>query len=291
MRRAVIALPVLLLALVPSSGAQTLPSCGSEEFVASLSMEREMYATHRYSGELELERPETSTKVYDEVNVRVTGPPGVVRRFRWDGRGDLDVVPQEAGPFSLTVSWDQQELDQPPACSGSATFDFTAGEALPVVLRPVKGRLAEGLPGPGYGFVLRFLFATQGPNRDAWDRADTTPLRVEARAVRAARRPSPTLAPAVIEFPAGEPEVRRSRVGVVQVRRARPRVDPYLVEVFVATRKGRARRGLRVDISQGTRSLGSFTLVGSCRTLISYGNTFADCRFKGRQPWLSGERL
>ena len=100
-------------------------------------------------------------------------------------------APRKAGPFSRTVSWDQQELDQPPACSGSATFEFTAGEALPVVLRPAKGRLAEGLPGPGYGFVLQSLFATQGPNRNAGDRADTTPLRVEARAVRAARRPSP----------------------------------------------------------------------------------------------------
>jgi hypothetical protein len=159
------------------------------------------------------------------------------------------------------------------------------------VLRPVRGKLAEGRPGPGYGFVLRFMFATQGPNRDAWDRADMTPLRVEARAVRAAKRPSRALAPAVIEFPPGEAEVRRSKVGVVQVRRARPRSDPYLAEVFVATRKGRARRGLRVDISQGARSLGSFTLVGTCKTLISYGNTYADCRFKGRQPWLWAPRL
>ena len=291
MRRAAVALPLLMLALAPSAGAQSLPPCGSEQFQARLSMERELYTTHSYSGELELEDPETSTKVYDPVNIRVTGPPGVVRRFRWGGRGDLDVVPQEPGPFSLTVSWDQQELDQPPACSGSATFDFTAGAALPVVLRPVRGRLAEGRPGPGYGFVLGFQFATQGPNRNAWDRADLTPLRVEARAVRAAKRPSPALAPAVIEFPPGEAEVRRSKVGVVQVRRARPRSDPYLAEVFVATRKGRARRGLRVDISQGGRRLGSFTLVGSCRTLISYGNTFADCSFKGRQPWLWAPRL
>ncbi len=236
MRRALAALPLLLLALVPSSGAQSLPPCGSEQFRAGLSMERDLYVSHAYNGEVTLDPPEDGTKVYDPVNIRVTGPPGVVRRFRWDGRGNLDVVPQQAGPLSLTVSWDQKELDQPPACSGSATFDFTVGEALPVVLRPVKGKLAEGRPGPGYGFVLRFLFATQGPNRNAWDRADTTPLRVAARAIRAARRPSLTLAPAVIEFPPGEAEVRRSKVGVVQVRRARPRSDPYLAEVFVATR-------------------------------------------------------
>jgi hypothetical protein len=88
------------------------------------------------------------------------------------------------------------------------------------------------------------------------------------------------------EFPSGEPKARRDTKGVVQVRRARPQSDPYLAEVFVATRKGRARRGLTVDVSQGTRSLGSFTLVGSCTTRISYGVTLERCRFKGRQPWL-----
>lgn len=288
MRRAVIALPLLLLALVPSTGAQSLPPCGSEQLVPSLSIDREMYATHDYFGEVLLESPEGATKVYYESNVRVTGPPGVVRRFRWDGRGRLTVQPQTGGPFSLTVSWDQNELDKPADCSASVTYDFTAGDALPVVLRPVKGKRVEGLPGPGYGFVLRFLFATEGRNKNAWDRADMTPLRIEARAVKKAKRPSPKLAPAVIEFAPGARKVQRSTVGVVQVRRARPQGDPYLAEVFVETRKGRARRGLTVNVTQGARSLGSFTLVGSCKTLISYGNTFADCRFRGRQPWLGG---
>ena len=286
MRRVLLALPLVLIALVPSSGAQTLPPCGSEQLVAQLSVDREMYATHTYFGELLFERPEGSTVVYDPVNVRVTGPEGVVRRFRFDGEGRLDVVPQTGGPFRLTVSWDQQELDKPPACSASVTYDYTAGDALPVVIRPVKRKLVEGRIGPGYGFVLRFLFATQGPNRDAWKRADMTPLRIEARAIRKARRPSRSVAPAVIEFPPGEPKVRRDTKGVVQVRRARPQSDPYFAEVFVATRKGRARRGLTVAVSQGARSLGSFTLVGSCSMRISYGVTFGGCDFKGRQPWL-----
>ncbi len=254
-------------------------------------MERELYATHSYSGELELEDPEGATKVYDPVNIRVTGPPGVVRRFRWDGRGDIDVVPQQAGPFSLTVSWDQKELDQQPACSGSATFDLVARDVIPVVLRRVQGKPVRARPGPGYGLTLEFQFATQGRNRDAWTAADMTPIRIEARAVAAARRPSRRSPPAVIEFPPRDPKVKRDSEGVVQVRRAKPYVYEDLAEVYVRTRKGRARRGLTVDISQGTRSLGSFTLVGSCRTLISYGNTFADCRFKGRQPWLLADRL
>lgn len=283
MRRAVVALPFLLLAFAPSTGAQTLPPCGPEQLEASLNLSREMYATHEYLGELSFERPATSTEVFFERNVRVTGPAGVVRRVR---DRDVYVVPQAAGTLSMTVSWDQQHADDPPACSASVTFDFQVREALPVVLRPVRRKLVEARAGPGHGFVLRFLFATQGPNRDAWDRADLTPLRVEARAVKAARRPSPALAPAVIEFVPGASKVQRSKVGVVEVRRVHPQVDPYFVEVFVATRKGRARRGLTVNLSQGTRSLGSFTLVGSCLTYITYGNTMADCRFKGRQPWM-----
>jgi hypothetical protein len=75
---------------------------------------------------------------------------------------------------------------------------------------------------------------------------------------------------------------------VVQVRRARPQVEPYEADIFVATRKGRSKRGLTLDVSQGARSLGSFTLVGACNTRVSYGVTFGGCRFKGRQPWLRG---
>jgi hypothetical protein len=87
-RRAVLALPLLFLALVPSTGAQTLPPCGPEQFQASLSLEREMYATHRYLGELLLERPETSMTVYDAVNVRVAAPAGVVQGCVAEGRHD-----------------------------------------------------------------------------------------------------------------------------------------------------------------------------------------------------------
>jgi hypothetical protein len=203
------------------------------------------------------------------------------------GDATFDFTPASSGDIPLTVSWNQRDLATDTTdCSASATFTRSVGDALPVVIRPYKRHLVYGVAGPGYGFTLRFLFRTQGPNKDAWEAADMTPLRVEARAVRAARRPSRSVAPAVIEFPPGEPKARRVTKGVVQVRRARPQSDPYLAEVFVATRKGRARRGLTVDVSQGTRSLGSFTLVGSCVTHISYGVTLGRCRFKGRQPWL-----
>ena len=50
MRRALIAVPLAVLALVPSSGAQSLPPCGSERLEAQLTTDREMYATHRYFG-------------------------------------------------------------------------------------------------------------------------------------------------------------------------------------------------------------------------------------------------
>ena len=91
------------------------------------------------------------------------------------------------------------------------------------------------------------MFATQGSNKDAWDAADMTPLRVDARAVKAARRPSTAVEPAVIGFPPGEPKVRRDTKGVVQVRRARPQADPYLAEVAARLRRGRRLDPARVN--------------------------------------------
>lgn len=86
----------------------------------------------------------------------------------------------------------------------------------------------------------------------------------------------------------GATKVLRSTRGVVQVRHARPQVEPYEADVYVTTRKGRSQRGLTVDVSQGSRTVGSFTLVGTCRTTTSYGVTLGGCRFRGRQPWLRG---
>lgn len=289
MRRALLALPLLLVALVPSSGAQTLPPCGSEQLVADLSIDRVMYATHTYFGEITFERPEGGTKIYDPVNVQVTAPGESVRRLRVDGtRARFDLTPASGGDLPLTVSWDQQELDKPsPDCSASVTITRAVGNARPVILWPVR-KPVHGRLGPGYGFSLHLFFATQGSDREAWEAADMTPLRVEARAVKRARRPSRSLPPAVIEFVPGATKVLRSTQGVVQVRRARPQVEPYEADIFVATRKGRSKRGLTLDVSQGARSLGSFTLVGACNTRVSYGVTFGGCRFKGRQPWLRG---
>ena len=290
MRRALFALPLLLLALVPSSGAQTLPPCGSEQLVPDLSIDREMYATHTYSGEITFEPPAGGTKIYDPVNVQVTTSAGTIRRLRADGtRADFDLTPAAGGDVPLTVSWDQRDLATDTTdCSASATITRGVGNALPVILWPVRGKTVYGRLGPGYGFSLHLFFATQGPDREAWEKADMTPLRVEARAVKRASRPSRSVAPAVIEFVPGATKVLRSTQGVVQVRRARPQVEPYEADIFVATRRGRSKRGLTLDVSQGSRVIGSFTLVGTCAIRISYGVELGGCRFKGHQPWMRG---
>jgi hypothetical protein len=223
--------------------------------VADLSIDRDMYATHTYFGEITFERPEGGTKIYDPVNVQVTSPAGTVRRLRLDGtRARLDLTPYTGGELPLTVSWDQQDLaTETIDCSASVTITRTIGDALPVLLWPVRGKTVYGKLGPGYGFSLHLFFATQGSNREAWEKADMTPLRVEARAVKRARRPSRSLPPAAIEFVPGATKVLRSTEGVVQVRRARPQVEPYEADIVVATRKGRSKRGLTLDVSQGTR--------------------------------------
>jgi hypothetical protein len=258
--------------------------------VPDLSIDRDMYATHTYGGEIRFERPAGSTKIYDAVNIRVESPAGTVRRLRASrSLAEFDLTPQTGGELPLNVSWDQQDLNTDTTdCSASVTLTRTVGDAVPVMLWPVRGKTVYGRLGPGYGFSLHLFFATQGSDREAWEKADVTPLRVEARAVKRARRPSRSLTPAAIEWVPGTTKVLRSTQGVVQVRRAHPQVETYEADIYVTTRKGRAARGLTVDVSQGTRSLGSFTLVGSCTIRISYGVQLGGCRFKGRQPWLRG---
>jgi hypothetical protein len=44
------------------------------------------------------------------------------------------------------------------------TITRAIGDALPVILRPVRGKTVYGRLGPGYGFSLHLFFATQGPD-------------------------------------------------------------------------------------------------------------------------------
>jgi hypothetical protein len=90
----------------------------------------------------------------------------------------------------------------------------------------------------------------------------------------------------VLEFVPGATRAQRAKQGPVEIRRVRPRAQPNLVEIFVATRLGRSSRGLSVDLTQGTRRLGSFSLVASCFTDHVYGVAVVSCDFRGRHPWL-----
>ena len=54
--------------------------------------------THDYLGELLLDRPEDSTKVYSETNVRVTGRREWSQKFRWNGDGRLWCDRRRADP-------------------------------------------------------------------------------------------------------------------------------------------------------------------------------------------------
>ena len=176
MRRAILALPLLLLALVPSSGAQTLPSCGSEQHRSdSQPRPRDVRDPRLLRGAPASTAPRTRRR----STPRPTSASRVRREWSASSAGTVTAVSwcdlRRAAPFSLTVSWDQQELDEPPTCSASVTYDFTVRRRAAGRAPAVKGKPVEALPGPGYGFVLRFLFATQGRNRNAWDRGRPDP--------------------------------------------------------------------------------------------------------------------
>ena len=300
----VAALPALVPGPAPRASAQALPPCGAEQMEPDLeSLPRLMYASHRYRADLRFDAgPATGGT---PVNVQVTGPAGVLRKVSIDGEsGQLELAPQAAGTLTLTVTWDQEEYwEDGPRCSASATLDLQVLEPLPITIdlsRRGTSANFESWPCGGAAtcggsranrFGIRFYLAPGKPDRNGrhdWAAADLTPMRVEARAVARAERPSPAVEPAVLEFVPRARRPRRARTGLVEiVRTTRFPYDHQVIEIWVATRPGLSRRGLRISLSQGTRRLGGFALAGRCHSSSSLGARSTSCDFKGNHRWLS----
>jgi len=293
------------LGLAPPSSAQALPPCSAEQMKPDLeNLPRLMYAGHSYDAELRFETG-ADGKYHTLVNVQMTGPAGVLRKVSMDGdsRG-LELAPQAAGTLSLTVTWDQKEYwEDGPRCTASATLDLDVLEPVPIaidVLRRGTSANFEGWPCGGAAtcggsranrFGIRFYLAPGKPDRNGrhdWAAADLTPIRVEARAIARAKRPSPAVEPAVLAFAPQARRPRRASMGLVEiVRTTRFPYDHDVIEVWVATRPGLSRRGVSISLSQGTRRLGSFAVAGRCNSRSSLGAPSTSCDFKGNPRWLS----
>ncbi len=277
--------------------AQTGPPCGSDQLEVEASVGKR-YATHVYEVRLEIDR-QTPTRDYSASadHVQVTGPAGVVRRM-----GDLDTVivaPQVAGTLSLAVSWEQAAYARgAPPCAAAATLELPVLAPIPVTLATYRhgtrayfeswpcggAATCDGARGNRFGIFFYLAAGKRDPDDGYdWDAADLTPMRVEARAAAGAKRPSPAVEPAVLEFAPLARQPRRAKKGLVEIVRRR---GGEALELWVATRPGFFRRGVSFSFSQGTRSLGSFTATGRCYSTSSFGGHSTNCDFKGRHSWL-----
>ncbi len=286
-----VAPPALLLAPAPPAGAQALPACGSQQMELRLeNLPRLTYAGHMYWADLRFDE-DSATHGHTPANVRVTGPAGVVRKV--PDEEAVQLAPQAAGTLALTVYWDQQDSLDRPVCAGSTTLDIQILTPLALTIQPTRhGTSAQFAGFRRNGFAISFtLTPGEVPRYHGYrEVVDLTPVRVEARAVAGAKRPSQTVDPAVLEYVPGAGRPRRAQRGLVTI--ARREVNPTeedgleTVQVFVAARPGLVRRGVSVTLTQGTRLIGRFAAAGRCHSSNSLGLITGACDFKGKHAWL-----
>jgi hypothetical protein len=284
------ALPSLVPALAPPASGQALPPCGSEQMEPRLeNLPRLLYAGHTYQADLLFDE-RAGTRSYYQVNVQVTGPPGVVRSVSTsDG---VKLSPQAAGTLALTVSWDQELYPEGPVCSASKALELQISEPLPLTIEPTRHgtRASVGVRRGGFAITFTLTPGELPPFHGYREVVDLTPVRVEARAVAGAKRPSRAVEPAVLEYVPGARRPRRAHMGLVTiVRREGYSVEEHgreSVEILVAAPLGLVRRGVSVTLTQGTRLIGSFAAAGRCHSSNSLGLISGVCDFKGKHDWL-----
>ena len=283
-----------VIAPVPAPGspasAQALPPCGSEQMEPRLeNLPRLVYAGHTYWADLQLDQG-AAPPGYTAVNVQVTGTPGAVRKV--PDEQAVELAPQ-AGTLALTVSWDQEDSLDRPVCSAIKTLDVQVLAPLPLTIEPYRlGTSAQfaGFGRNGFGISFTLTPGELPPFHGYRQVVDLAPVRVEARAVAGAKRPSQAVEPAVLEYVPGARRPQRARRGLVKIvrRELNPTADDGVetVKLFVAARPGLVYRGVSVTLTQGTRLIGSFAAAGRCYSSNSFGLTTGACDFKGKHAWL-----
>ena len=232
-----------VIAPVPAPGspasAQALPPCGSEQMEPRLeNLPRLVYAGHTYWADLQLDQG-AAPPGYTAVNVQVTGTPGAVRKV--PDEQAVELAPQ-AGTLALTVSWDQEDSLDRPVCSAIKTLDVQVLAPLPLTIEPYRlGTSAQfaGFGRNGFGISFTLTPGELPPFHGYRQVVDLAPVRVEARAVAGAKRPSQAVEPAVLEYVPGARRPQRARRGLVKIvrRELNPTADDG-VETVKLSRSG-----------------------------------------------------
>jgi hypothetical protein len=193
---------------------------------------------------------------------RITGPPDLqVKAHNGDGDAQAEFTPTAPGPLAFTATWTQTHEPDESTCTASATASLTATAPTPVrVLRSLGY-------GAGFGrFVITALVVANGLH------GDTTPIRLTVRAVKSQRRPPPSARATIVTLDPNGPR------GGVRAKTALLRLHAYIVDtgnaqaeykfevgVLIHAPKGsKARRGVEMRLSQGSRMLATFHYETAC---------------------------
>lgn len=272
---------IVALAVIPAAGQAPAPPCPAGVQIAPNRLEfsaadgagdatQSLTATH--PGQLFIYLPADSSLSLTDPAIHITGPPGVPVTTTNKG-GDptsqyANFVPTAPGTLTLNATWLQLAQENGSTCTASASPSLNVTAPTPVHASKNLGYSfghRSKKPGSTNEFTLTALVKGNPTT------GDESPIRLAVRAVTAARRPSAhapvtsvTLDPANI--PAHGVRASTSLIRLTAGQYAdEPSVYQFKVGVFTHPRgRTRARRGVEMVLSQGSRTLATYHYVTSC---------------------------
>ena len=212
-----------------------------------------------------------------DPSIQIAGPPdlALTREPQYDDTTHLkaDFTPAAPGPLTFTATWTQLTQPGGPPCTASASATVTATAPTPARASRQLGYSIGHRPGKA-GNNNEFTLSARVISDPR--HGDRSPIRIAVRAVTGMRRPPPgTPATKLTLDPLNIPRAgARASSRLVRVRAGPYADEPFIYEFKVGVLaypphgRGRARRGLEMTLSQGSRTLATFRFVTSCSAPI-----------------------
>ena len=270
------------LVLTPSTGQALGPPCPASLQVAPLRFDfhprdgapdavTTVTATH--PTELFMYVPNSGLLSLSDPAISLISPPGVQTSVEPGGEPTqlrAFFTPGVPGPLTFGATWTQATRLEGPTCTASASAALAV--TAPTPSRPARSLgysvdHRSGLKGSTNEFLLTFLVLTDPVH------GDRSPFRMTVRAVKSERRPPPSTPATTVTFDPNKGSVRASTPLVhLEAGRNAEELSEYRFGVGVAAYppggRGRARRGVEVTISQGSRTLIRHRFKTSCSALF-----------------------
>jgi hypothetical protein len=276
-----VAVAVLAVVAMPATGQDPPPACppGSQvppdrfEFSAGDGAgDKIQSAAVTHPVQLFISVPNSGRQSVSDPAIHITGPPGL--QMTTSSRGDptlqyADFTPTAPGQLTFTATWTQLATNEGAPCTASASASLTATAPTPVKASRILGYAIRHRPGAAGSFNEFELMARVVSDAR---RGDRSPIRLAVRAVKSAKRPPASAPAATVTLDPNHIPSQGVRASTKLVRlRAGQYADStsvYEFRVGVLARpphnRGRARRGVTMTLTQGSRTLATFNYVTSC---------------------------